>query len=58
MYNPPPPKKKNHETKRKINQKKTKKTNHVRVLFESIAGCIDSIPYIFIWREKERDLTQ
>ena len=48
MYNPHPPPPK----------KKTTTKKHVRVLFESIAGCIDSIPYIFIWREKERDLTQ
>ena len=39
-------------------KKKKKKKKRVRVLFESIAGCIHSIPYIFIWREKERDLTQ
>ena len=38
-------KKKKHETKRK--KKKTPK-KRVRVLFESIAGCIHSIPYIFI----------
>ena len=56
MYNPPPQKKKTKKKKKQKNKNKTKK--HVRVLFESIAGCIDSIPYIFIWREKERILTQ
>ena len=32
----------------KQNEKKKKKKTRVRVLFESIAGCIHSIPYIFI----------
>ena len=44
--------------KKQKQKKKTKTKKRVRVLFESIAGCIHSIPYSFIWREKERDLTQ
>ena len=33
---------------KKKNEKKNKKKKRVRVLFESIAGCMHSIPYIFI----------
>ena len=51
---PPPPKKK--IFLKKTPKNKTKK--HVSVLFESVAGCVDSIPYRFYLKKKERDLTQ
>ena len=51
-------KKKKKKKNTKQNEKKKDKKKRVRVLFEYIAGCIHSIPYIFIWREKERVLTQ
>ena len=42
---PPPPQKKN-----------KKKTQHFRVLFESVTGCKDSIP-IFLFEEKKRGIS-